>query len=376
MAGIYIHIPFCKQACHYCNFHFSTSLKYKNDLIKAILKEIETRQDEITEEPIKSLYLGGGTPSLLTVKEIKSIFDKLSSITSLEALEEVTLEANPDDLTLAYTEAVKAVGIDRLSIGIQSFFDEDLKWMNRAHSVDEAKRSIEYAKQAGFNSLSIDLIYGSPTTSMEMWEENLETFLQFDIDHLSAYALTVEPKTALEVRINKEKSAAPKDEAMVAQFNNLQEWCKVNDFEAYEISNYCKKGRYAKHNTNYWFGKPYIGLGPSAHSFNGTDKRSWNVANNIKYIKALQQDEPFSEHEILSIADQANEMIMTRLRTKWGLDLGEFRERFGQEHFEKISIVAEGEVLAGHLVIKNETLLLTNKGKLLADAVSASIFLN
>jgi len=330
MAGIYIHVPFCKQACHYCDFHFSTSLKNKKPLIDGILKELELRKAYLHSKKIDTIYFGGGTPSLLDTEEIQQILAQINTLFKVATDAEITLEANPDDLTIPKIKSLKAAGINRLSIGIQSFYDEDLSDMNRAHNANEAKVVVQNCLNQGFEHLSIDLIYGGTTLSDENWIQNLRTAFNSGINHLSAYSLTVEPKTALSSFIAKGKKAPLEDEKSIRHFEILKSMAKEHGFEHYEISNLAKPGHYSTHNTNYWKGKPYLGVGPSAHSFDG-NSRQWNVRNNSQYINKIAKGDGYFEQENLSKSDQYNEYIMTALRTTWGVDFNIIQERFGAE---------------------------------------------
>jgi len=330
MAGIYIHVPFCKQACHYCDFHFSTSLKNKAALIEALLHELEQRSDYLATKEIQTIYFGGGTPSLLETEEIEQVLTKIDSLFDVDQNAEITLEANPDDLTISKIKNLKAAGINRLSIGIQSFYDEDLSDMNRAHNASEAKVVVQNCIDQGFEHLSIDLIYGGTTLSDEHWMQNLRTAFASGINHLSAYSLTVEPKTALSSFIAKGKKPPLEDEKSIRHFELLKSMAKEHGFEHYEISNLAKPGHYSTHNTNYWKGEPYLGVGPSAHSFDG-NSRQWNVRNNSQYINKIAEGFGYFEQETLSKSDQYNEYIMTALRTTWGVDFNRIQERFGAE---------------------------------------------
>ncbi|WP_068598651.1 radical SAM family heme chaperone HemW [Vaginella massiliensis] len=318
MSGLYFHIPFCKQRCSYCDFHFSTNRKYQNQMIDAICKEIVLRKAEISS-PIETIYFGGGTPSLLTQAQLQSIFEVLQNEFDLSPLQEVTLEANPDDLHTAFIRQLKNSPINRFSIGIQSFFDEDLAYMNRAHKANEALNAIKKVQDAGFENITIDLIYGAPTTTDEMWQQNLDFAIDLGIPHISSYALTVEPKTALEYRIRNRLSLAIDEEQQNRQFSMLQKTLKENAYEHYEISNFAKAGFQALHNGNYWKGKPYFGFGPSAHSFDGKC-RKWNIANNAKYMKTIATESLPNKVELLSEVERYNEYIMISLRTNRGID--------------------------------------------------------
>ncbi len=376
MAGLYLHIPFCKQACHYCNFHFSTSLRLKGDLVKAILVEIEAREKYLSGVPLKSIYLGGGTPSLLSGEELGLIFNKIYEVFSVEQDAEITLEANPDDLDPEKINQLKNTPVNRLSIGVQSFFQEDLKAWNRAHSAEEAISCIKQVQKAGFDNLTVDLIYGSPTTSHDRWRKNVQQLIDFDIPHLSCYALTVEEKTALGHFVRKGKVEAPKEAHAAEQFEILMEMMVTHGYDHYEISNFAKPGYYAIHNSSYWKGAHYLGIGPAAHSFNG-HSRSWNIANNAKYIKAVTLGEESGidlyETENLTLAQRYNEYILTGLRTIWGCSIaqiGDISPDF-KAYFQSgvIPFIENGQMAQ-----KGDTYYLTSTGKLLADFISAELF--
>ena len=328
MAGIYIHIPFCKQACNYCNFHFSTSLKHKDALINTIIEEIDKRAPAWQSFQYDTVYFGGGTPSLLPVTDIEKILNKLHQKFSISHDAEITLEANPDDLNLDKLTALKSLGINRLSIGIQSFFDEDLRKLNRSHNGKQATQVIENAHQAGFDNITIDLIYGIPGLTDEKFMSNIQKVLDYKIPHVSAYALTVEPQTALAWQISKQKFPPVSEEQSAQQFYLLRDTLLDNGFDHYEISNFAKPSFISRHNSHYWQNIPYLGLGPSAHSYNGKE-RCWNVANNAHYIKNLKSDDYF-EKEILSPQDIFNELLMTGLRTSRGVNLNDIA-RLGNE---------------------------------------------
>lgn len=373
MSGIYIHIPFCKQACHYCDFHFSTSLKKKNEVLLALKKEIELRKDELDNTTIETIYFGGGTPSILEYNEIRDLIDCIYAYFEVSENPEITLEANPDDLSKNQIEHLSRTSINRLSIGIQSFFEEDLKLMNRAHNGLEAQKCLEDAK-THFQNISIDLIYGIPNRTEEHWLANIETALSFDVPHISAYALTVEPKTALAHFISEGKIANVDDEQAEQQFHLLVERLNKNDFVNYEISNFGKEGFFSKNNTAYWQGKPYLGIGPSAHSFDGK-KRGWNVRNNSKYIKSLKENKLPIEYEMLSERDRYNEYIMTGLRTIWGVSLRKISNDFGPTFEEYLKKQSEKYVQQHLLFWDDEILLATKKGKFLADGIASDLFM-
>ncbi len=373
MAGLYIHIPFCKQKCHYCDFHFSVSLRNKSALLEALKKEIVLRKNEL-DETIETIYFGGGTPSLLTVDELGDIFNTINVNYNIVKEAEITLEANPDDLSKAFLTNLKKVGFNRLSIGVQSFFDGDLQFMNRAHTSKEAFDTIKQAQDVGFKNISLDLIYGIPGLSLDKWQQNLETFLSLDIPHLSSYALTVEPKTAL-AHFIKSKKIEPLDEDLAkAHFDILKEFMKANNFEHYEVSNFAKKDFLSKHNTAYWKGKSYLGIGPSAHSFH-TNSRSWNISNNSKYIKAIHENTLPNEVENLSISMRFNEYLLTGLRTSWGIDLKKVKKNFGLQYYDYLMKGCQKHIKNGHLQLAVTELLKVNpESFFLIDGIIADLF--
>ncbi|MCW5518575.1 radical SAM family heme chaperone HemW [Aureitalea sp. L0-47] len=370
--GIYIHIPFCKQACHYCDFHFSTSLKKRADMIEAICKELFLRKDEL-EGPIETIYFGGGTPSLLTSEEIQQIFDSIYKYFKVIDSPEVTLEANPDDLSIERIREIASSPVNRLSIGIQSFFEQDLKLMNRAHNAKEATACISEVKKH-FDNYSIDLIYGIPEMSEERWNENLDKALEFDVPHLSCYALTVEPRTALKKFIEKGLVPPVSDELAQSHHQLLVETLETHGYENYEFSNFGKPGYFSRNNMAYWHGKPYLGIGPSAHSYDG-DVRKWNIANNTKYIKAITEGSLAVETERLSKRDKYNEYIMTRLRTATGVVWKEVEASFGKPYFKYLGEQAQPHLESHLLFSDGEILKVTKKGKFLTDGIAADLFL-
>ena len=373
MAGIYLHIPFCKQACNYCDFHFSTSLKMKASFVDALLTEIELRKSVFDQQTINSIYFGGGTPSLLSEEDLNRIFATLFTSFSVSPLAEITLEANPDDLSPDKIKVLKNTPINRLSIGIQSFRDEDLRFMKRAHNAKEALSSIKSCKQAGFTNLTIDLIYGTPGMDTSAWLENLNIAFDLDIPHISSYALTVEPKTELHHQILHQKVSNVDENQSAAQFELLTSQMKRNGYEQYEISNFCKPGAYSKHNSSYWKKDMYLGLGPSAHSFYD-NKRLWNVSNNTKYVKSLAQNLLPLQEEVLSLEDRYNEYVMTSLRTKWGCSIAEIETNFSSELAAYFRNEIELYVSTQNVLVKNEVYYLSEKGKLLADKIASDLF--
>jgi oxygen-independent coproporphyrinogen-3 oxidase len=373
MAGIYIHIPFCKQACHYCDFHFSTSLANKSAFVNALKKEILLRKKYLEGQKIETVYFGGGTPSLLSAEEILDIFSCLQQNFDISSDAEVTLEANPDDLTESKLKELKDGPVNRLSIGIQSFRDEDLKFMNRAHTAAEAERCVKQARGLGFHNITVDLIYGLPQLDEAAWRDNLRKAFALDIQHVSAYCLTVEPRTALAKFVKEGKVPGINDERSAEQFRMMKEEMRWNDFMQYEIANFGKAGFFSRHNSNYWKGVSYLGLGPSAHSFNGVS-RQWNKPNNASYILSLEQGPPEFELEMLSPIQQYNEYVMTSLRTMWGCDLDVIGEKFGVSRASFCNEEAEYYLQSGKLVQKGNLLILSEEGMLFADRIASDLF--
>ncbi len=412
MSGIYIHIPFCKQACNYCNFHFSTSLKQKDLLVEALVKEVSltfpfefspgsiaTKAAEVKSnkkvdtEIINTLYFGGGTPSILSIDDLKIIFNALQKRFVFAPGIEITLEANPDDITSLKLQQWQSLGINRLSVGIQSFLQEELQWMNRAHTAAESLICIDKIKAAGFSNFSVDLIYGSPLLSDADWEKNVHTVIEKNIPHISCYALTVEPKTALDKMIALKKRAPVDAEKQAHQFLLLMKWMSEAGYEHYEISNFAKPGLQSKHNSSYWSGEKYYGFGPSAHSyfpplpgdspFGGESPgrgeppgniRRWNIANNSLYIQSLQKNIIPFEEEILTATQQLNEYIMTALRTAAGINIKYIEQIFGEDKSNRVKTASSKYESTGKLIIISGTIVLTNEGKLFADGIAADLF--
>ncbi|OGS82302.1 MAG: coproporphyrinogen III oxidase [Flavobacteria bacterium RIFCSPLOWO2_12_FULL_31_7] len=374
MSGIYIHIPFCKQACHYCDFHFSTSMKKKDEMVLALAKEIEMRKKELPiKDIVETIYFGGGTPSVLTIDDIQFLIDSVYKHYKVVENPEITLEANPDDLSDEKIIELANSPINRLSIGIQSFFEDDLQVMNRAHNSAEAKRCLEVATQY-FDNISLDLIYGMPNMSNEKWLQNIETALSFNIPHISSYALTVEPKTALDKMIKVGTVPKLDDDLAQQHFHILIDKLQENGFVHYELSNFGKPDYFSKNNTAYWLGKKYIGIGPSAHSYNGVS-RSWNVANNSLYLKEITENKLPSETETLSKTDQYNEYIMTGLRTIWGVSLKKIEKEFGDKYLNYLQKQAEKYISDQLLEVEDAILKTTKKGKFLSDGIASDLFL-
>ena len=368
MAGIYIHIPFCKQACSYCNFHFSTSLRRKNELVAALLSEIELRKDYLKNESIETVYFGGGTPSLLPILDLGSLIGRIKELFVLDEKAEITLETNPDDISEDKLEAWKGIGINRLSIGVQSFFEEDLKWMNRAHNAKQAITSLQSAVKK-FGNITVDLIYGTPLLTNERWKRNIDRAVNEGVVHLSCYALTVEPKTPLYKLIREQKTADIDPDKQSEQFVLLMQWMEEAGYEHYEISNFAKPGFMSKHNSAYWQGKKYLGLGPSAHSFDG-ESRQWNISNNNIYIDSIRRRVIPFEKEILTPTQQLNEYLMTSLRTIEGLDLNRVEDAMRDE----LQAASRKFIERGLMVKEGVHLKLTREGKLLADGIAAELF--
>jgi oxygen-independent coproporphyrinogen III oxidase len=368
MGSIYVHIPYCTKVCNYCDFHFSASLKNKADLIEALCSEIKLRKDYLPDKKIETLYFGGGTPSVLTAREISKILNCISGEFDLSGLSEFTFEANPDDLTIDYLSDLKSMGINRLSIGIQSFSDDDLKWMNRRHTSEEAYNSVVHAKGVGFSNITIDLIYGLPVSNISVLKDNLDKFYSLEIPHLSAYHLSIEPKTVLGVWQKRGRIKEISEEESVAQYDLLLESLEKHGYINYEISNFCKDGFLSKHNTNYWYQGNYIGFGPSAHSYNGVN-RQWNISVNQDYIDNINNNKAYFENEILTPTDKFNDYLLTRLRTIWGINLNEIGVLFGDNYKDYILKEIEKLVNADLLIMDQNKIYLTKRGKLLSNQV-------
>jgi len=371
MAGIYIHIPFCKQACHYCNFHFSTNHQLMPVMMDAIIKEIQIRKNYLAEK-IETIYFGGGTPSLIHFADLERIITQIKLLFQISDTVEITLESNPDDISESNLIAWKKAGINRLSIGIQSFNDKDLSWMNRAHNAAEAENSLKIAK-LHFNNITIDLIYGSPTLTDAQWEKNIKLALTYNIPHLSCYALTVETKTALSLLIEKHKKENIDTNKQAHHFDLMVKWLQEAGYEHYEISNFAVPEFRSKHNCSYWNGKHYLGLGPSAHSFNGIS-RQWNIANNALYIKSIENGMPDFEIENLTASQQLNEYIMTGLRTIEGISIPFIKKQWSNLAASKLELTAKKWIVTEHLSENEGIITLTSKGKFLADGIAADFF--
>lgn len=372
MAGLYFHIPYCRQACHYCDFHFSTQLKTKSDMVRAMQTELTHRSTEWQSETFETIYFGGGTPSQLKDEELQDLLDHARQSLTLSPVE-VTLEVNPEDVTLDRLQAWKAMGINRLSVGVQTLSDDRLTTLNRAHQASDSKQAIEWAAQTGFDHISIDLIYGIPGLKNAEWKDQLIEVLQWPINHLSSYGLTIEPNTVLGNWVRKGKYAQPTDTDFEAHFTIVMEMLAQAGWDHYEISNWCKTDNYARHNTAYWKGVPYLGIGPGAHSYRSA-KRSWNVSNNPKYIQSWSNNMPVREEETLSPTDLFNEQILIGLRTKWGVDQQLLRERFGPEKIKPFEKDIQPWLQSGHVIDTGSHFQLTHEGRFLADYISSQCF--
>ena len=374
MAGIYIHIPFCKQKCHYCNFYSTVSLKYRNDFISALTREIASKKSYLEQEKVHTIYFGGGTPSMLSTDEISYIINLIDYRFDVASDAEITLEANPDDLDKDKINDLKNyTPINRLSIGIQSFFDDDLRYLNRVHSSNQAHNSIENVLKVGFNNVTIDLIYGIPTLNNKKWKTNLKRFFDYKIPHLSSYSLTVESKTALDVLIKKKKIKNIVEAESIEHFKILVEETNKHNFIHYEISNFALKGHYSKHNSIYWLGVQYLGLGPSAHSYNGKS-RQWNVMNIKKYCEEALIENIVEEKEYLDKNQSFNEYILTSLRTSWGCDIEHIKNAFGKKYSQHFITNITNAINENNVIRNGNIYTLTKTGKLFADGIASSLF--
>ena len=374
MAGIYIHIPFCKQKCSYCDFHFSTSYQsYKSEMIDSLIRELSMRSYYLAEQEIETIYFGGGTPSLLSSGELQAIITHINTTFSISGTAEISLEVNPDDISENQLMDWKKSGINRLSIGLQSFREEDLKWMNRAHNSEEALNCVGLAKKAGFENISVDLIYGLPNFSIEDWKKNIQTVIRFGIQHVSAYCLTVEEKTVLSKWVAQKKVVPANEDDQSEQFEILVNELEKAGIEQYEISNFSLPGFHSKHNSNYWKGKHYLGIGPSAHSFNGTS-RSWNIANNRTYMREIQEGKRWFETEELTTKNQFNELLLVGLRTSTGVNVEQLLsiQNPSKKFWEQIETMKN----YGWIIVTDQTITLTKSGKLKADHISSELFID
>jgi oxygen-independent coproporphyrinogen III oxidase len=373
MAGIYFHIPWCRKVCIYCDFHFSVSMRNKSALLDCMIREMELQKDYLDDESIESVYFGGGTPSVLSPGDINRIIDHIPRFFNISNRPEVTLEANPDDMSLTYLAELKSSGINRLSIGIQSFFDDDLEWMNRRHDRNGSLNSIEFSKKAGFGNISIDLIYGLPEMSMEKWMDNLNAAFKSKVQHISAYHLTLEDKTVYSWKVKKGLLREPDETAGMEQFKMLMDLAGKEGFIHYEISNFCLPGFQSRHNSSYWQQKPYLGIGPSANSFNRTS-RQWNIRNNNKYIEEISNGRVPCTNEQLGPNELYNEYILTSLRTMWGVDINRIREDFGPDLYDTFIDRSRKFLEDGRLEQNGNRITISDKAKFFADGIISDFF--
>jgi oxygen-independent coproporphyrinogen-3 oxidase len=373
MAGIYFHFPFCRQACHYCNFHFSTQLKHQDEMLLGFEKEIELRVEHWTSA-FESIYFGGGSPSLLSITSIEKLINVVDKNFKLCDSIEITLEVNPDDVSFEYLEALSSIGINRLSIGIQSFLNSELKLMNRIHNADQGIKTIEWTAQL-FDNFSVDLIYGIPSSDLSNWKKNLNQALSFDVPHLSIYALTVEPQTVLAHQVKNKKIQLLEEDLVKSQYDWMVNRMEAQGFQNYEFSNFSKPGFISVNNSNYWKGKAYMGVGPAAHSFDGKRTRSWNLSNNIKYLDFIQHGILPTQSEILNTNDAFNEYLMTRLRTSWGVSIQKINDTFGKHYSDYLEKQVENHLINQRVYWDGDALKVTKKAKFLTDGIASDLFL-
>ena len=372
MAGIYIHIPFCKKRCIYCDFFSTTQSEKKSTYIHALCQELDMRKDYLEGEDIETIYLGGGTPSQLTQKELEEIFSSLYNIYKVKENAEITLEANPDDLTPEYIHMLRTLPINRISMGIQTFQEETLKLLHRRHTAQQAIEAVKHCREAGFQNISIDLMYGLPGETLETWKEDLQQAIALHPEHISAYHLIYEEGTAL-WKLREQNQVEEADEDLsVTLFKTLIEELTHAGYEHYEISNFCLPGLHSRHNSSYWTGKKYLGCGPSAHSFNGTS-RQWNVASLDKYIQSIQQGELDYEIEELDIYTRYNDFVITTIRTHWGMSLSHLRSTYGENLYQYCLRMAKPHLEQGVLEIKEDTLKLTKEGIFISDGIMSDL---
>jgi oxygen-independent coproporphyrinogen-3 oxidase len=373
MAGIYVHIPFCKQACHYCDFHFSTNVKFQAEIVGALRSELDLQKRYLDNAKIETIYFGGGTPSLLSNGEISNILETIDEHFNIDSAAEITLEANPDDLTKEKSRALMALGINRLSIGIQSFDDFILKFLNRAHDASMAQNSVEYARAVGFENISMDLMYAIPGQDLTAWEKNIAKAIELHPEHISSYSLTIEEKTAFGKWASQKKMPVPDDDISAAEMIALINALDAAGYQHYEISNFAKPGYISRHNSSYWSGEKYLGIGPSAHSYDGTG-RQFNISNNHLYLQSIESGRVPATREVLSREDKINDCILTTLRTSWGTDLQKLRKEY-QYDLLQVHRAYVNRLIDGNLaVVSNDTLILTRSGRLLADKIASDLF--
>jgi oxygen-independent coproporphyrinogen-3 oxidase len=374
MAGIYVHIPFCRSACHYCDFHFSTSTTYLKDMMHAMVEEIINRRDYLKENQVDTIYFGGGTPSFIPAEYINLLIKTIKDHFNISNDPEITLEANPEDIHPGFPEKIMEIGINRLSIGIQSFFDTHLRFLNRPHDAKQAKRSINYSRRAGFKNISIDLIYGFPGLTISKWIKNIETAIDFHVEHLSAYHLTYEPGTVLNYRKDKRRIIETEEQESLKQYKVLTEKMKTDGYLHYEISNFAREGYYSRHNSGYWFQLPYLGIGPSAHSYNG-ESRQWNTAKNMSYIRKVGKNEKYFEIEVQDLMIQYHDYVMTSLRTMWGIDTEYIKAHFGLKYLEHYTRNARPFLDSGDMKKNGSRNYLSENGMYISDFILKNLFL-
>lgn len=372
MAGIYIHIPFCKTRCIYCDFYSTTRSELKQQYIRALCQELQTRKDYLKGEPIETIYFGGGTPSQLAQEDFRQVFETIEAEYGMETVKEITLEANPDDLTETYVSMLRTLPFNRISMGIQTFDDPTLKLLNRRHNAAQAIRAVERCRRAGFRNISIDLIYGLPGETGERWKQDLQQAVGLDVEHISAYHLTYEEGTRIYEMLHAHTIREVDEDSSVGFFSTLMDTLGAAGYEHYEISNFCKPGMYSRHNTSYWKGVPYLGCGPSAHSFN-TEMREWNVASLEEYISCIEEERCTSETEFLDKATRYNEYIMTSLRTMWGVSLESIEQKFGSELRQYCMDMAAPHLEGGKLEIKDRYLRLIREGIFVSDGILSDL---
>jgi len=374
MAGIYLHIPFCRKRCHYCDFFKSTDLSQKARLLEGLRKELESRASELNSEEINTIYLGGGTPSVLLIDELKDILHTIRQNYKVAPDAEITMEANPDDLSQAILSALREIGFNRLSMGVQSFSESDLKLMNRRHGVMQAVQSVKWAKTAGFTNISIDLIYGLPNQTLEEWERNVRIAVELDVQHISAYNLTYHEGTVFYDRLKKGILKELPDELSLQQFELLISILKDAGFEHYEISNFCKPGLYSQHNSSYWKSKKYLGIGPSAHSFDLVTRR-WNVSSVSGYLDGVENNKPYSESEILTEQDRFNDYIITGLRTIWGISKELIQTEFSDRYLAHFQKIRDKYLSSGHVIENSGIVGLSPVGLFISDQIMADFMI-
>ncbi|MGQ1911762.1 radical SAM family heme chaperone HemW [Marinifilum sp. RC60d5] len=373
MSGVYFHIPFCKQLCHYCAFHKSISLHAKNDMLECFKKELELKKNYLSEDHLSSIYFGGGTPSVYQPDKIQELINEVQKYWKIDSNAEITLEANPDDLSVKYLKQLSETSVNRLSVGIQSFHDEDLILMNRRHTGKQAYEAIKRAQYYGFDNISVDQIYGVPGLTMKKWKENLNLVYKLNIQHISSYHLMYDPNTVFAKKLEKGQLTEMDEEESYEQYKYLVDSARKNGFKHYEISNFCKENYISRHNSSYWQQKEYLGIGPSAHSYNFKE-REWNIAHNHKYMKAIKEGKSFSEKEELNIYDRFNDLILTSLRTYWGLNLTSVKEQFGEKLYLHCLSKAEKYIQSNHIRKENSSLILSDKGVFVSNDIMSDFF--